>query len=212
MTFKEKLLRFLERYSPDQLLNTIQELLQNLIENIRSSGSITLQFFLTPILLIAIGFLYPVVLLRKLLTNLIVLLKNLYKLLRKLFLIAIQEINAYWARTRREGRGLLDYLVAATQKMLAYIQYLLNIILNGNALYETDVTASNRELLQQIPVRLIKWFSIGILSTLMSLFLISTFMFGVPVIHRQFTGDFPEPRPQEDDLDLMRLYFHEDAT
>lgn len=207
MTFRERLTSFLERYSPDQLLKTLQVLLENLIANIRNSGSIAVQVLLSPLLLLAILLLYPVVLLRKLLANIVLILKNLYKLLRKLLLIAVQEANAYWLRTRWEGIELLSYMKAATEKMLGYIQFLLDSIVSGNATYESEVVIPNSELLIQIAKRFSIWFGFGLLSTFMSVILLLTFWLGGPILHRKYTGDFPMPRPAEDDPDYLSMTF-----
>ena len=193
MTLRQKLVRFLERYSPDQLLNTLQELLKNLIENIRNGGNITLAVLFIPFLLVAIGLLYPVVFLRRLLGNFALFLINLYKLIRKLFLIAIQESNAYWIRTREEGSELLIFLKFAIEKMLRFIEYLLDSIIKGSANFETDVSHSNSTLSQQIVLRLCIWSGFGLLAVVMSTILILTFLSGLPVLHRKLRGDFPTP-------------------
>jgi len=192
---RENLRRFLNRYSPHQLLNSLREFLENLIENARSSGNIAVQAILTVALLLLIGLLYPVSLLRRLLTNLIEVLRNLYKLLRELFLIAIQEVNLYWVRTRIEGRRLLEYLRPATQKMIAYVEYLVSNIANGEAVYQPELAIPNHELLKENTIRFVRWLGFLLLSILITVILVPTFLFGLPLLHRRLTGEFPMPRP-----------------
>lgn len=195
--FRARLRQFLDKYSPNRVLSSLQQLLENLIENVRSSTSITGQAILAPVLLVLIGLLYPIVLLRRLLANLVTILRNLYRLIHQLFSVALQEINAYWSRTRREGGELLKYLRAATQKMTTYVQYLVDSIVEGKATYNSSVDISNRELIREITVRFVRWLGFGLLSTIMSILLFATFIVGIPLLHRRITGNFPEPRPQD---------------
>lgn len=194
MRLRQRFNRFLGRYSPDQLLNTIKTLIDNMMENIKNGGGITIYILLLPFLFLAVCILYPLVLVRRILSNIVRFIKDIYLLIRKLFIVAVQEANAYWSRTRKESVLLWNDLKAIVQKMLALIQYLLASIIEPNSTYQSDIQEPNMRLLSRIIIRFFVWIGFILLSMGMSIILIATFIIGLPIIHRNKRGDFPEPQ------------------
>lgn len=184
MKYKERVSQFLEKYSLRELLVSAETLIKNLLKNILNSGNIAWQIVLSPVLLLAICLLFLIIIFKKLLLNLHNLLHWLYKLQRNLLVIAIQEINFYWAKGGKAGSDLVGILSTIIKRMSGYMQYLLQKIFDDTVTYTRKDDTGNLILMGTAAARFTVWLAMTLLALVATVLLLFTFFTGLPLLHR----------------------------
>ena len=177
----ESLRKFISRYSPEELVKVLNNVLQNLLENAQDGSTILLAATIVPFLLILILLLQLVIIIR-------LILSNLFDLFRALFTIFLEEVNFYLKLIKSLGRDLAQDLSESIFLMLSYISYLLKKVVDDDATYDDDITLRTDPL--TLLINFLYWLALTMASVLISIMLLMTFFLGTPIIHQKIRKMF----------------------
>lgn len=180
-----KLKRFIGKYSIDELINSIELLIKDLIESSGSGGTIIAQLF-NIIRLAALYTALRVLIFGKyLLINFSKILKKIRNLLISLFTISIQEIRCYWRKLRKAGKSLSSDLEEIIKNLLDNISYLSQKLTDNqkNVTNPNSHKNSSKNSLV-ILLKVIAWLLLFAVSLIASLCLFLTFFTGFPLLHK----------------------------
>jgi len=192
--FKNKFMQFINKYSPREILKLLELLIKGFIKNIINSGNIFLKVALSPILLVLIILLGLILLLKKFLKDIFKILYNIFRFLRKLLFLSLQETIYYWEKDINISTKLLQDLTLGLNKMFHYIAYLFHKVSDDSVKYVaynnkhnlTDrfYERNNVVLFLSVLRQFITWLLFILISVIMSLLLITFFFSGVSMLHQ----------------------------
>ncbi|MEC4887505.1 MAG: hypothetical protein SAL70_40280 [Scytonema sp. PMC 1070.18] len=164
-------------------------MLEDVTQNAQSGSRIAVAAALVPLAFLLIALLYLVIIVKWISTN-------FFNLIRYLLTICIIEVRFYWKKMRKIGEIVAEELSELIAKMFQFTSYLLNKIVDDEAIYRND---GNQKSVLVILWRFITWLFLAAVSVLMSILLILTFFTGLPLLHQYLRKLLIDDTDSQDD-------------
>jgi len=184
--WREKVRRFRERYSVDNLLTLFMQLIQNLMDSALNSGNIFLQILILPILLGLIVLVRILRGLKWLIGNAFELLVNTINFMVSLIAQYFFEISFYWrllAAVSAWVNLVLRYLIA---KMLESLFFQLQQLANAQTELTTKYEKSYIEVSWELTIRLLSWLWTLVLAIVMTAGVLVLVLLPVSIFVRRY--------------------------
>lgn len=119
MTFLRRFLKFIDSFSPAELLDALSILIRNIIRNIYNNGSIIVQILLLPFLLLLVLVLLIIYLIKNIFINVF----RFIKFMAKLFVFSLRETSFYWEIAGNTGQSIVFNLAVLIRRIILLIIY-----------------------------------------------------------------------------------------
>jgi hypothetical protein len=184
--WREKLKRFRERYSVDNLLTLFTQFIQNLMDSALNSGNIFLQILILPVLIALIVLVRLLRGLKWLISNAFELLVNTVNFVISLIARYFSEIGFYWrllAAVSAWTNLALRYLIA---KMLESLFFQLRQLADDQTVLTTKYEKSYIAVSWNLIIRLVVWLWTLLLAVVMSAGVLVLVLLPVSIFMRRY--------------------------
>lgn len=171
-------------YFPEDLTDTLNRLVERLIESIRESSSGFVKIFLSLVLIPLIGFLAFVLLIKNFFQYLWRFLKFIYRLIKQWVKLTLQEISFYIEKLAETSHHFREAWSRVYELGQATVQFLAEKIQNDDAVFEYDNSVDFSIMVINPLEKTGLWIFWLVVSSIMVLFLTLTAIFLTPLLHR----------------------------
>jgi len=126
------------KYPPNYFSNRLKSIITKLIESIKNSGNSVFRFTLIFPLILCIAILQVLLIIKYFFKNIIEFISFIIRLIRKVFIVLLEELEFYWTILRNLSKKVVDNLKVINKKLLEIIDYQLKKLGNDTAIYITE--------------------------------------------------------------------------